>query len=306
MDKILVTGGDGMVGHAIRRLNSPELVFISRKDADLTQFDETRKVFETIRPKAVIHLAAKVGGMGSNMIHVGELYRTNILINTNVLESARLVKVGKLLSFLSTCAYPDNIEGGAKEEMLHDGPPYPGNFGYSYAKRMLDVQSRAYRREWRCNFITAIPTNIYGPNDYWNLEDGHVIPSLIHKCFLAKKNNEDFVVWGSGTALREFVFSEDVANFALWALKNYEEERPINFSTSEEVRIKDLVELIVNKMEFRGKVIWDTSKPDGQYRKPTDHTKLGEYLPDFKFTPIEQGIERTVNWFVANYPNIRT
>lgn len=306
MGKILVTGGDGMVGNALRNLNSSDLVFISRRDADLTRFDETIKIFKTVRPKAVIHLAAKVGGMGSNMLHVGKLYRTNMLINTNVLESARLVKVEKLLSFLSTCAYPDKIDGSAKEEMLHDGPPYSGNFGYSYAKRMLDVQSRAYRREWGCNFITTIPTNMYGPNDYWNLEDGHVIPSLIHKCFLAKKNKEDFIVWGSGIALREFVFSEDVAKFALWALHNYEEENPINFSTGEEVRIKNLIELIMDKLKFKGKLIWDSSKPDGQLRKPTDNAKLRKYLPDFMFTPIEKGIERTVNWFVANYPKIRT
>jgi GDP-L-fucose synthase len=305
MGKILVTGGDGMLGTALKMLNYPDLIFISRKDADLTRFDETIKIFETIRPEAVIHLAAKVGGMGNNLAHVGELFRTNILINTNVLESARLVKVRKLISFLSTCAYPDKIDSSAKEEMLHDGPPYPGNYGYSYAKRMLDVQSRAYRQEWGCNFITAIPTNMYGPNDYWNLEEGHVIPSLIHKCFLAKKSEENFIVWGSGTALREFNFSEDVARLALWALKNYEEEDPINLSTGEEVQIRNLVELIADKMQFGGKLVWDKSKTDGQLRKPTDNTKLKSYLPNYEFTTIEHGIEKTIDWFVTNYPNVR-
>lgn len=305
MGKILVTGGDGMVGHALRKLNSPDLVFISRKDADLTRFDETIKIFETIRPEAVVHLAAKVAGLGGNMAHLGELYRNNILINTNVLECARLVKANKLLSFLSTCAYPVKIDQALKEDSLHDGPPHPGNFAYSFAKRMLDVQSRAYRKEWGCNFITAIPSNMYGPYDNWSLEDGHVISSLIHKCFLAKKNDTTLTVWGSGTPLREFVISDDAAKLALWALKNYEEEIPINFSPGEEVRIKDLVELIANKTDFKGKIIWDASKPDGQYRKPTDNTKLKEYLPDFKFTPIEQGIEKAVGWFVANYPNVK-
>lgn len=305
MGKILVTGGDGMLAYALKMLNYPEMVFISRKDADLTRFDKTIKLFQTVRPEAVIHLAAKVGGMGNNLAHAGELFRANILINTNVLESARLVKVKKLISFMSTCVYPVKIEDAAKEEMLHDGPPYVGNYGYSYAKRMLDVQSRAYRQEWGCNFITVMPTNMYGPNDYWNIENGHVVPSLIHKCFLAKKYKENFVVWGNGTALREFNFSEDVARLALWALKNYEEEGPINLSTGEEISIRKLVELIADKMWFDGKLVWDISKPDGQLRKPTDNTKMKSYLPDYRFTSIERGIEKTIDWFVANYPNVR-
>ena len=294
-----------MVGHALRKLNPEDAVFISRKDADLTRFDETLELFKSIRPETVIHLAARVAGLAGNMSHLGDLYRDNVLINTNVLECSRLVKVEKLLSFLSTCAYPVKIDQALQEESLHDGSPHPGNFAYSYAKRMLDVQSRAYRKEWGCNFITAIPSNMYGPHDNWNLEDGHVISALIHKCYLANKNHEDMVVWGSGSPLREFVIADDAARLALWALKNYEEENPINFSPGEEVRIKDLVELVVNKIGFKGKVVWDISKPDGQYRKPTDNTKLRKYQPDFRFTPIEEGIEKTVQWFTVNYPNVR-
>ncbi len=305
MSRILVTGGDGLVGHAIQRLNLPNFVFITHKDADLTKFDETLKIIKDIHPEGVIHLAARVGGLGGNMAHLGEFYRSNILINTNVLECSRLIKVNKLMSFLSTCVYPDNIAFPLKEEAIHDGQPHPSNYGYSYAKRMLDVQSRAYRNEWGCNFITAIPTNMYGPNDNWNLEDGHAIPSLIHKCYLAKKNNTDFIVWGSGTPLREFLLSDDAAKLAVWALKYYEEETPINFSTGEEVTIKYLIETIVEKIGFMGKVIWDTSKSDGQYRKPADTSKLAKYLPNFEYTKIEQGIENTINWFVANYPYIR-
>ena len=305
MGKLLITGGNGMVGHALRRLNPPDAVFVSRQDADLTRFDETLELFKTIRPEKVIHLAARVAGLAGNMSRLGDLYRDNVLINTNVLECARLVKVEKLLSLLSSCAYPVKIDQALKEESLHDGSPHPGNFAYSYAKRMLDVQSRAYRKEWECNFITAIPPNMYGPYDNWDLDEGHVISALIHKCYLANKNQKDMVVWGSGSPLREFVIADDIARLVLWALKNYEEENPINLSPGEEVRIKDLVELVVRKVGFKGKVVWDISKPDGQYRKPTDNTKLRKYLPDFQFTPIEEGIEETVQWFMANYPNVR-
>lgn len=305
MGKLLVTGGDGMVGHALRKLNPEDAIFISRRDVDLTKFDDTLELFKTIHPEFIIHLAARVAGLAGNMSHHGDLYRDNILVNTNVLECARLVKVEKLLSFLSTCAYPVNIDHALKEEFLHDGSPNPGNFAYSYAKRMLDVQSRAYRKQWGCDFITVIPSNMYGPYDNWNLEEGHVISALIHKCYIAKQYHQDLVAWGSGSPLREFVIADDAARLALWALKNYENENPINFSPGTEVRIKDLVVLVTSAIGFKGEVVWDTSKPDGQYRKPTDNSKLREYLPNFRFTPIEEGIGRTVQWFLNNYPNVR-
>ena len=170
---------------------------------------------------------------------------------------------------------------------------------------MLEVQSSAYRQQWNCNYIVAIPANIYGPNDIWNLEEGHVIPSLIHKCYLAEQNGTDLAVWGSGKPLREFVFSYDIAKLSLWAIDSYEEDSPIIFSSGIEISIKDLVELVVEKMKFTGKIVFEKSKPDGQYRKPSDTSKLAKYLPDFKFTPIEEGIEITIDWFLLNYPNIR-
>ena len=170
---------------------------------------------------------------------------------------------------------------------------------------MLGVQTEVYRDQYNVNFVSVIPTNIYGPNDNFNLENGHVIPSLIHKCYLAKKNNTDFTVWGSGNPLREFIHSKDVGELANWALENYDESEPIIFSTSEEITIKDLVGLIVDNMNFTGKVIFDETKPEGQFRKPADNSKLRSYLPDFKFTPIEEGIKDTVNWFITNYETCR-
>lgn len=305
MKKTLVTGAGGLVGYAIRQLNPKNFVYITRKDGDLTDFAQTKKIFEEIKPNHVIHLAAEVAGIGGNIIHSGEFFRNNTMINVNVLEAARLVGVDKLISFMSTCVFPDPCTYPLNEKDIHNGPPHPSNAGYAYAKRMLEVQSRAYRKEWGCNFIVAIPTNIYGENDFWNLEDGHVIPSLIYKCFLAKKNNKNLEVWGSGKPLREFVYSKDIAKLILWAMGKYNEETPIILSNGEEKTIRELVELVVKEMDFKGKVIFDKTKPDGQFRKPSDTSKLKKYLPDFKFTPLEEGIKNTVEWFIKNYPNIR-
>ena len=170
---------------------------------------------------------------------------------------------------------------------------------------MADIQIRAYREQYGLNYVSVIPTNIYGPNDNFSLTDGHVIPMLMHKLYLADKNKEDFIVWGSGKPLREFIFSKDVAKLSEWVLENYNESEPILLTTSQEISIKDLVDLLVKEFNFKGKVIFDKSKPDGQYRKPSDNNKLKSYLPDFNFTPIENGVKETVTWFIENYEKTR-
>ena len=236
---IMVTGGSGLVGSTI---NAD--IKLSSKDADLRNWNETISIFEKYKPDEVIHCAGKVGGVGSNMNYKGEFFYDNIMINTNVLEACRMTGVKKVVSFLSTCIFPDDIEYPLTEKKIHIGEPHNSNYAYAYAKRMLDIQSRAYKEQYGVNYTCVIPTNIYGPDDNFNLENGHVLPALIHKCYLAKKNNTDFVIWGSGKPLREF-------------------------------------------------------------RKPSDNSKLKSYLPDFKFTPIEKGIEKSVNWFIENYEKAR-
>ena len=305
MTKTIVTGANGLVGHAIRQLKLPNTTYLAREDVDLTDFLSTKNRFVELAPENVIHLAAQVGGIGGNLIHSGEYFRNNILINTNVLESARIAGTRKLISFMSTCVFPDKCTYPLNEKDLHNGPPHPSNFGYAYAKRMLEVQSSAYRKEWSCNYTVAIPTNIYGPNDNFSLTEGHVVPALIHRTYLAKKNGTDLSVWGTGKPLREFVYSGDIARLALWAIKSYSEDTPIIFTSGVEATIRELTEVVAKKMKFGGKLIFDSSKPDGQYRKPSDTTKLRSYLPDFNWTPLEEGIERTVEWFLSNYPNVR-
>ena len=297
---IMVTGGSGLVGSTI---NAD--IKLSSKDADLRNWNETISIFEKYKPKEVIHCAGKVGGVGSNMNYKGEFFYDNIMINTNVLEACRITGVKKVVSFLSTCIFPDDIEYPLTEKKIHIGEPHNSNYAYAYAKRMLDIQSRAYKEQYGVNYTCVIPTNIYGPDDNFNLENGHVLPALIHKCYLAKKNNTDFVIWGSGKPLREFIYSEDVGRLTEWVLHNYEEEEPIIFSTSDEISIGNVAEMVVYYMGFKGKLIFDDEKPDGQFRKPSDNSKLKSYLPDFKFTPIEKGIEKSVNWFIKNYEKAR-
>jgi GDP-L-fucose synthase len=187
--------------------------------------------------------------------------------------------------------------------MLHNGPPHPSNFGYAYAKRMLDVQSRAIATQYGLNYSCVIPTNIYGPKDNFSLKTGHVIPSLIHKCYLAKRDNTDFVVWGSGKPLREFIYSQDVGKL-VQLLLNIPFDSVI-LSPSEEVSIGRVAEIIANAMGFKGKIVYDTTKSDGQFRKPTCNNKLRSLIPDFNFTPLEEGIQFTVDWFKENYQTCR-
>ena len=297
---IMVTGGSGLVGSTI---NAD--IKLSSKDADLRNWNETISIFEKYKPDEVIHCAGKVGGVGSNMNYKGEFFYENIMINTNVLEASRQIGVKKVVSFLSTCVFPDDVEYPLTEKKIHLGEPHSSNYPYAYAKRMADVQSRAYNEQYGTNYICVIPTNIYGPDDNFSIDNGHVLPALLHKCYLAKQNNTDLKVWGSGKPLREFIYSEDVAKLTEWALDNYEEQEPVIFSTSQEISIKDIVDIIVDKFDFKGNVVWQSDKPDGQFRKPSDNSKLLSYLPDFEFTPIEDGIEKTVEWLVNNYKEIR-
>jgi len=310
MGRLLVTGSSGLVGSQF----NGNIIKVNSKLVDLRDKYETEKVFNFYSNKAnhgefaidkVIHCAARVGGLGGNLKYKGEFFYDNIMINTNVIEAARKSGIKKLVVFLSTCIFPNDIEYPLTEQKIHLGPPHTSNDAYAYAKRMADVQIRAYREQYGLNYVSVIPTNIYGPNDNFNIENGHVLPSLIHKCYLARENKTDFVIWGSGTPLREFIFSKDVARLTEWVLDNYNESEPLILSTSEEISIKDIVELIVNIMNFNGNVVWDNTKPDGQHRKPSDNSKVKSYLPDFKFTSIEDGLKETIEWFEDNYSQIR-
>ena len=253
---ILVTGGSGLVGKAIEAVVSAEAreneswVFLSSKDGDLRDREQTRQIFLKHRPTHVIHLAAMVGGLFRNLAFKVEFYRENVLINDNIMELCKEFKVEKLVSFLSTCIFPDKTSYPINETMVHNGPPHNSNIGYAYAKRMIDVMNKCYNEEYGCNFTSIIPTNIYGPHDNFSIEDGHVIPGLIHKCYLAKKNKTDLVIWGSGKPLRQFIYSEDLARLTVWVMRNYHSPDPIILSVGEkeEVSIADVAMMIASKI----------------------------------------------------------
>jgi len=289
-NKILVTGGNGLVG---REFVGEQYYKPTSKEYNLKNTDDVNRLMLK-RFDSVIHTAGKVGGLGGNMNHKGDFFYDNIMINTNVIESSRISGVKNLVAFLSTCVFPDNLDYPLTEKKIHMGPPHFSNDAYAYAKRMVDVQIRAYKEQYGLNYKSVIPTNIYGPNDNYDIKNGHVIPSLIHKCYLAREHKTPLTIWGSGNPLREFIFSRDVAKLTEWVLFNYDENEPIILSTSEEISIKEDVGIIVEIMNFKGEVKFDTTKPDGQYRKPSDNSKIKSYLPDFNFTNLFDGLKETI------------
>jgi GDP-L-fucose synthase len=309
-EKILVTGGTGLIGKAIQKISinyNYKFLFIGSKDCDLTNFDETLEYFNKIKPDYVLHLAACVGGLFKNMNHKVEMYEKNIQINNNVLKSCHLVNVKKVISCLSTCIFPDKTSYPIDETMLHNGPPHDSNDAYAYAKRMLEIQSKAYQQQYGSNFICIIPTNIYGSHDNYSLEDGHVIPSLIHRCYLNKQNNEKFVVRGTGKPLRQFIYSEDLAKLILWSLDKYNSKDSIILSVNEkdETSIENVARLIARSYNYEDNIIFDDSFSDGQYKKTANNARLMNLIKDFEFTKIENGIKLSVDWFIQNYDTCR-
>lgn len=304
--RILITGGSGMVGSAFKNIETDhDLILVGSKDCDLMNYDQTFKMFDHYMPNAVIHLAAKVGGVKGNSDYVADYFHENIIINTNVLDISRRFRISKVVSLLSTCIYPDKPTYPLTEDQIHNGEPHNSNFGYAYAKRMLDVHSRVVRKQYNLNYITAIPNNIYGPNDNFDLENGHVIPAIIRKIHEAKKTNKTPIFWGSGIPIREFTYSKDIAKAILLLLENYDGINPVNIGKTGDISIKEVVKIIANCLGYSGDIQWDKSKPEGQYKKPSSNKKFLNMFKDFEYTSFKQGIEETCMWFVQNYPEIR-
>lgn len=293
---LLVTGGSGLIGSTIPAQFKP-----SRDELNLMNIDDIVLYLHSNQIDSIIHCAGKVGGVKANQTKLGEFFYENIIMNTNLLEAARICGVDKVVSFMSTCVFPSKTKYPLVEEYIHKGEPHETNYGYAYAKRMLDVHSRAYRDQYGCNFVTIIPCNVYGCNDYYNLDDSHVIPALIHKCYLAKRDNTDFLVWGDGKAKREFMYADDAGKIALNCLENYNDPHPLIVAPDKEYTIKQVVNYIVEIMEFDGNVVYQESEVKGQHRKPSDTTKMSENHINYKFTSLRKGLEQSIKWFVAYY-----
>jgi len=298
--KLVVTGGSGMVGSAFLR-SCPDAEYPSTKDFHNGSYEA--------RGRNIVHLAAKVGGVKANTDEISEFYRVNSGINQKLLHTAYREEATKVVSLLSTCVYPAEpyVSYPLTEDQLHMGPPHQSNFGYAYAKRMVDVMSRAYRQQYGCNFITAIPNNLYGENDNFDLENSHVIPAIIRKVWEAKLNNKPFVeCWGDGTPLREFTYSEDIVKILLFLLESYDEAGPINIGNTEEYSIEDVVKMICSILEYDGGVHWNASMPQGQFRKPSSNQKLLDlgWKKEW-YTSLEKGLTKTCKWVILKYPHIR-
>ena len=302
--KGIVTGATGLLGSEICQL-SDVLFGLSTKDCNLSN----KSLYDCINksPEVIIHCAAKVGGVKANTEKIADFFDINVRINMNVIDAAMRHKA-KLVSILSTCVYPDEmyVHYPLTENQLHCGPPHHSNFGYAYSKRMLDVQSRAYRQQHGCNFITVIPNNLYGINDNYDTENGHVIPALIRKFHEAKLAGKESVeVWGSGRPLREFTFARDAAKIILWLAENYDGEEPVNIGNTEQIAIGELARLIAEIVEFDGKIEFNTSKPEGQYQKPSSNAKLLSLGWNGEYTPLREGLTETIMHFQTSYPQIR-
>jgi len=298
--KIIVTGSSGLVGSAFKKIQHEydhDFIFFSRKDCDLLKFDDSIDKIAQQKPDCVIHLAADVGGLYKNIQNNVSIFENNILINTNIVRICYILKL-KFVGCLSTCVFPDNVDYPITEESLFNGPPHNSNYGYSYAKRMLEIHCKAYRENYNCDFRCFIPTNMYGPNDNFNLEQAHVIPSLVHRCFVAKKNNQKFVVFGTGKPLRQFMYAEDFARIILNEF-NKDDKRSKIICPKTENSIREVAQIISDNFNYKDKIVFDSTKSDGQFKK----TAACDI--NYNFTKIEDGIKETVDWFNKNYLQAR-
>jgi GDP-L-fucose synthase len=309
MEKILITGGRGLVGTAIKNIvgDNTKYHFTNSSEADLSQYQSCYDLFKKHKPTKVIHLAANVGGLFKNINEKVDMLEQNIQINLNVVKCSHLFGVKKFIGCLSTCIFPDKTTYPINESMLHDGPPHWSNDAYAYAKRLLEIQCKAYREQYGSNFMCIIPTNIYGPHDNFSLTDSHVIPGLIHKCYLAKQKGDDFVVSGTGRPLRQFIYSEDLAKQILWILESQEIKESLILSPDpkDETSIGKIAELIAIEFSYLDRLKYDISKSDGQYCKTADNSRLRKLYGKLDLLDMSEGIKRTVNWFRDNYDKIR-
>ncbi len=301
--KILVTGGDGFLGrHLVKSLLETrgvlkENLYLPRaQDLDLRVWENCQKA--VAGQDVVIHLAAKVGGIGFNRERAGELFYDNIMMGVQLMEASRQIGVKKFVAIGTVCAYPKETPVPFKETDLWNGYPEETNASYGLAKKMLLVQSQAYRQQYNFNSIFLLPLNLYGPGDNFDPRSSHVISALIKKVYDAKKiGSSDIEVWGTGKATRGFLYVKDAVEGILLATENYDKSDPINLGSSLEISIKDLAELICKLMDFTGKIIWDVTKPDGQMRRGLETSLAKKEFNFIAKTDFIDGLKETIEWY---------
>lgn len=303
--RITVTGGKGFLGrHLLKKLESCGCLNIKVADLpeyNLTDINDIRRMYEETKPEIVIHLAAKVGGIGFNQDKPAELFYDNLIMGAQLLHEAYLHNIEKFVALGTVCAYPKFTPLPFKEKDIWNGYPEETNAPYGLAKKMMLVQSQAYRTQYGFNSIFLLPVNLYGPGDNFDPRSSHVIPALIKKCFDAIDSRSDHLeVWGTGAATREFFYVEDAAEAIYLATLSYNKSNPVNLGSGSEISIKELVKIIADLSGFSGQIIWDKSKPDGQPKRMLDTSKA---LKEFGFVAgmdIVEGLSRTIEWYREN------
>lgn len=304
--RVLVTGGAGFLGSfVVEKLKERKVkeVFVPRsRDYNLVDIKAVKKVYKDSKPDIVIHLAARVGGIGANSKNPASFFYDNLMMGVQMMEEGRLFGVSKFVNVGTVCSYPKFTPVPFKEDYLWNGYPEETNAPYGIAKKVLIVQSEAYRKQYGFNSINLIPVNLYGPRDNFDLETSHVIPAIIRKCLDAVSRSEDeIVVWGTGKATREFLYVEDAAEGILLAAEKYDKSDPVNLGSGNEISIKELVELIAKYTGFNGKILWDNSKPDGQPRRLLDTSKAYKEFGFKAKTSFEEGLKKTISWYRSYY-----
>lgn len=308
-EKVYIAGHSGLVGSAVLKklkfMGCENVIVQTHKELDLTRQLDVERFFQKKKPDYVILAAAKVGGIHANINYSAEFIYKNVLIQTNVIHSAFVSNVKKLLYFGSACSYPRECPQPMKEEYLLTGVLEKTNEPYAIAKISGLKMCEAYNRQYGTNFICAILANTYGPNDNFDPENSHVIPSLIKKFHFAKTGHQELVeIWGTGNVKREFIYADDVADASVFLLKNYNESTPVNVGIGEEITINGLANLIKDVVRYNGQVCFDSSKPDGVLRKTLDNAKIRE-LGWKQNTSLKDGIQQTYEWFQENYQDIK-
>ncbi|HET8542011.1 MAG TPA: GDP-L-fucose synthase [Anaeromyxobacter sp.] len=308
-ERVVVTGGAGFLGsfvvEELRRRGAREIAIPRSKEYDLVQMDAVKALYRDARPTIVLHLAARVGGIGANRDNPGKFFYDNLMMGVQLIEVGREVGLKKLVALGTICAYPKFCPVPFKEEDLWNGYPEETNAPYGLAKKMLLVQSAAYRQQYGFDSIVLFPVNLYGPRDNFDLRTSHVIPALVRKCVEARERGErKIVVWGTGAASREFLHARDAAEGIVAAAERYEKSEAVNLGAGFELRIRDLVPLVAKACRFEGEIVWDATKPDGQPRRMLDTSKALRELGWKARIPFEDGLRETVEWFEQNREKI--
>lgn len=311
--RVIVTGGAGFLGsfvtEKLQKRGAAEIIIPRIEEYDLVKPDDIQRLYDTTLSQSpyqklqtvVVHLAALAGGIGANRARPADFFYINLMMGVQLMHQAWLKGIEKFVAIGTICAYPKFTPLPFREENLWDGYPEETNAPYGLAKKMLLVQAQAYREQYGFNAIYLLPVNLYGPRDNFNLETSHVIPALIRKCLEAQQRGDDQItLWGDGTPTREFLYVEDAAEGILLAAERYNEGEPVNLGSAQEISIKDLAELIARLTGFEGKLVWDSSKPNGQPRRALDVSRAEEYFGFRAQMPFEEGLRRTIEWYRQN------